>query len=388
MTTRLTDRAVESARAADKRREIPDGLLAGLYLIVQPSGAKSWAVRYRNGSRTRKATLGRYPAIRLADARRLARETLISVAEGRDPGAEKIAKRDDTFEWQHVAERFLATYCAQKVRQSTATEYARAFKLHVTPRWRGRDVRRITRRDVVALVDGLAEGGMGAGANRVLAAVRKLFSWAVERSIVDASPAAGIGAPVKELSRDRVLNDAELAAVWAAMLRLPSPNREFAQILVLTGQRRDEVAGMRWEELVGSEWRLPAGRTKNGRAHVVPLAPVAGTTIAGLPTHGDFVFTTTGRTPISGHSKIKARLDAAVGMVAPDMPPWRLHDLRRTFATKCAELGIALHVVERCLNHVSGSFGGVVGVYQRHEFADEKRAAFEAWAAHLEGLGS
>ena len=142
---------------------------------------------------------------------------------------------------------------------------------------------------------------------------------------------------------------------------------------------------MRWAEvdLTARVWTLPAARSKNHRAHEVPLSPQALAILEGLPRiEGErgFVFTTNGNTPVSGFSKARARLGAAL----PDAPPFVLHDLRRSCATGMAKLGVDLHVIERCLNHVSGSFGGIVGVYQKHKFEDGMRRAFDAWGAHIE----
>jgi integrase len=159
------------------------------------------------------------------------------------------------------------------------------------------------------------------------------------------------------------------------------------QLLVLTGQRRDEVAGMRWDELDldAGLWNLPRGRVKNDQGHEVPLSAAAGVILKSIPhiAGSPFVLTTNGGAPSSGYSKGKHKLDA---LLPPDMPAWRLHDLRRTVASGMARLGINLPVIEKVLNHSSGSFAGIVSVYQRHSFADEKRAALDAWGQHIHRL--
>jgi integrase len=223
-------------------------------------------------------------------------------------------------------------------------------------------------------------------------------------SRVAANPCTGVWRPGPPPARERVLTPAELRAFWAATDRVGEPFGAALKLLLLTGARRDEVAGMRKQELSedGATWTLPGERTKNHRAHVVPLPPLAQRILADVPhIEGPFVFTTTGKKPISGFSRMKARLDGlmlaaaqeqakAAGRVpdAVSIPPWRVHDLRRSAATGMAELGIAPHIVEACLNHVSGARAGVAGVYNRATYAAEKETALMRWAAHVEALVS
>jgi integrase len=208
-----------------------------------------------------------------------------------------------------------------------------------------------------------------------------LFNWAMSADIVAASPCAGIERPTKEISCDRVLDDAELALIWYAADELGPPFGPLVKLLLLTGQRRNEVAGLEWKELDLQWWSLPRQRTKNNKAHLVPLSRQAIAVIETIPKISErFVFSTNGETRVSGFGKAKRRLDA---LLPKDMPPWRLHDLRRTVASGMARLVINLPVIEKVLNHASGSFAGIVGVYQKHEFSDEKRKALEAWGFHV-----
>src|SRR5262249_3973975 len=223
-------------------------------------------------------------------------------------------------------------------------------------------------------------------ANRTLAAIRKMFNWAVARDIMAASPCAGVKPPTAERSRDRVLTDPELRAVWQAADKIGGTFGALVQLLILTGQRRDEVAGMRWSEidLDGCRWTLAPERVKNNRPHQIPLSKPAIAILTALPRIGNqYVLTSTGDAPSSGYSKGKRRLDA---LLPPDMPEWRLHDLRRTGPARLAPLGINLPVIEKGLNHASGSFAGIVGVYQKHEFSEEKRQALDAWGAFVAGI--
>jgi integrase len=391
-----------------RRREIPDGLLPGLYLIVQPSGAKSWAVRYRHGRKSRKHTLGSYPALELKDARDEARKALQQVQKGADPAQEKKIQRRradvkaDDFE--AIARLFIERH--QKPKNRSWKETARllglgpdkakaeaagdpksfvAAKGGLVAKWSDRKIGDISKADILAAIDDIVDRGAPIIANRTLAALRTLFNWALGRALIDLSPCAGVKPPAPEKSRDRMLSDDELRAVWNAAGEIGWPFGDITRLLILTGQRRDEVAQMEWSEidLERKLWTLPRGRVKNDNGHEVPLSAHAIEIIRKLPRLKDcaFVFSTTGNGPVSGFAKAKERLDEKAGVAH-----WRLHDLRRTVASGMARLGIALPVIEKVLNHSSGSFRGIVGVYQRHSFSDEKRAALDAWAAQIERI--
>jgi integrase len=356
---------------------------------LQPSGARSFAVRYRLGGRSRKYTVGPYPAIDLKTARALASQALRAVAEGRDPGQEKIASRSeraDTFE--AVAKQFVELHCRRANRPRTIEGTQQLLDLHVLPRWRRRLIKDITRRDVLDLLDGLVAGGRPIAANRALTAIRKLFNWCIERDILAVSPCAGVKPPTPEQARDRTLDDGELGSVWHAADQLGGPYGALVRLLILTGQRRDEVARMTWREvdLDARLWTLPRERSKNGQPHDIPLSDPAAAILESLPRIGDtFVLTTDGKAAASNYAVNKRRLDA---LLPADMPPFWLHDLRRSVASGMARLAINLPVIEKVLNHTSGSFGGIVAVYQRHDFANEKRDALERWGAHVADLVS
>lgn len=395
MPKALTVRAIEAIRSGTTRAEIPDGLIPGLYLICQPTGAKSWAVRYRAGGRTRKHTLGRYPGVDLANARELARRALIAIASGRDPAAEKVEARrvaGDSAEPAHdrfdaAASLFIERYAKANTKEKSWRESERLIATHVLPLWRARRVQEIAKRDVVELMDTIVDRGAPVSANRTLAVIRRMFGWLIERGVIVANPCAGVRAPTVEKSRDRVLSDEELRAILRACDGLNEPFGALVKLLALTAQRRDEIGQMAWREvdLDARIWIIPKERAKNGIAHDVPLSDPAVNvlkSIRRIAGHRGLVFTTTGETPVSGFSKVKKRLDTAV----PDAPPWVLHDLRRSAASGMARLGINLPVIEKVLNHTSGSFGGVAGIYQRHKFSDEKRVALETWAAHVQAL--
>ena len=423
MTKALTAKRIETVQATSSRQEIPDGLLVGLYLVVQPSGAKSFAVRYRYAGQPRKLTLGAFPAVSLEVARAIGAKALRAAAEGRDPAKEKQAAKGDAKRqaaeeirgkrdlFENVAREFIERHAMKQNRETTWRETARilGFKpdpdnagklLVVEPQkgkpptvlqlWNGRKVQDITKRDVITLLDTVRDRAP-VMANRNLAAVRKLFNWCLARDIIQVSPCTLIDPPALESSRDRILSDDELRLVWNAAGSDGRPFEPLVKLLVLTGQRLGEVAGMRWSEIDFKDrlWIIPAERVKNGERHEVPLSDAAIAIISALPrikTAEGAVFTT------RSFSRAKTRLDGAIlaampkGAKAPE--PWVFHDLRRTLASGMARLGIQLPVIEKVMNHTSGSFRGIVGVYQRHSFAEEKRAALAAWASHVESVVS
>jgi len=427
----LTAVAVINAKPDSARRiEIADGATPGLRLVIQPSGSKSWAFRYEPGGRAVKLTLGPASgpgALTLAEAREQAGHARKRVAMGADPAAERKAQRvaeaarikaerrkaeaESRREEDRVA-AVLARYYAQKVdRMKSGYEVRRLLEKEVSPLWGARLVGEITRKDVVKLVDDIAQRGAGTTANRTLANLKAFFSWCEDKVLVDANPCNGTNPPKKEEARDRVLVASEVRLLALALKRLDWPWRQFFTLALLTGQRREEIAGMRRRELeldaVKPEWVLPKARTKNGEPHAVPLVPAALAVIREAmdaptrPADADLVLTTTGRTGISGFSRAKAALDAMMLAVAREeaeargedvskvkIEPWRLHDLRRTAASGMARAGVSVAVVEKVLNHVSGTFAGIVKVYQRHDFADEKRQALTLWAERVEQLSS
>jgi integrase len=354
-------------------------LLPGLYLIVQPSGARSWAVRYRHNGRPRKHTLGPFPTIDLKTARQLGTKVLRSVVEGRDPTGERQEQRANSVE--QVVAQFLAKHGQRRYRPRTFAEAQRLLNQNVVAHWGRQPIASITRKQLRDMLDELVANDTPMLANRVHSIARKLFGWAVEQEIIAASPFVGLKAPAEEKSRDRILTDQELRAVWQAASQ-PDVYGVLVRLLILTGQRRGEIAGLMWSEIDLDKRliNLPRERVKNDRAHEIPLSPQAIALIESLPRLSDrHVF----RLPIGGFGKLKAQLDKLCGV-----ENWTLHDLRRTAASGMARLGVGLPVIEKVLNHVSGSFAGVVGIYQRHDFAGEKRKALELWGAHVAAIVS
>ena len=396
----LTAAAVERLKPpASGQVEHFDAGYPGLALRISYGGGRSWVYFYRVHGKQRRLTLGTYPALSLAAARAAWREARAAVDRGEDPAAAKAeAKRREPDTVRSVAEDFINKYA--RPRNRTADEVARMLAQHLYPPLGHRLIETVTRRDILDLLDGIEAKTSGVRANRVLANVRRMFAWAVERGIIEASPAANVRAPGQEQSRDRVLTDDEVRAFLRACETMGEPFGPLFRLLLLTGQRREEVAGMPWAELdlPGAVWHLPASRTKNKRASDVPLAEQSVAILNGLVRRSSLVFpaafTCGGRTGprrVSGFGRAKRRLDEIMLAelrkvdLEATLPEWRLHDLRRTAASGMARLGVAVHVVEALLNHKSGTISGVAAVYNRHDYAAEKRAAAQAWANQLDG---
>lgn len=425
MAKGLTQPSLEKIRATEKRQELPDGGCAGLYYIIQPSNARSWAIRYRIDGRPRKYTLGSATELGLTDARVAATAALNLAEKGIDPASAKQAakaeREDDKYVFETVLRSFFVRYAVGKNRAWRETarllglvpamggdrDDVTTFELapgSIGMRWKAKDLRTITPADGIAEIDRIVDRGARIVANRTLAALRKLFSWAMnDRHLIRANPFAGMAPPSSETSRDRVLSDDEIRWFWKATANVGSPFGPLGRLLLLLAQRRDEVAGMTYAELDGADWVIPKERAKNNRAHHVPMSEAALATLHGTPRiagKAGYIFTTTGETPVSGWSRAKQILDRQMLAIAQNealergqneevsIPHWTLHDLRRTAASGMAKLGIAVHVVERLLNHRSGSIRGVAAIYNRHDYKAERRAAVEAWAAYVLGLVS
>ncbi|MCB1465579.1 MAG: tyrosine-type recombinase/integrase [Rhizobiaceae bacterium] len=378
MAKRLTAKTVANIKAPPGRPRIDvrDDLLVGLSLRVSESGRKVFYLIKRIDGQNKRIKLGTYPLISLEKAREKARQILISVEDGSYFEAQEKEERQTLGE---LIPLFIEIYAKRHTRDWTNTErllakFAPLFDKPVA------DVRRA---DVVKIIDQLIARGMGSGANRVVAAIKKLMNWAVDRGVIDVSPLTAMKLPIKEVARERVLANDELRALWKAADGEGYPFGDILKVLVATGQRRAEVAEMRWSEIdfEAQTWTLPSSRVKNATIHVVPLSPMVVGILRSLPRFlkSDYVFTTTGRSPFSGFGRCKDRIDDAVQFVEP----WRLHDLRRTMATKMAELRIAPHIIEAVLNHRSGIVSGVAAIYNRHAYSDEKREALGTWSEEI-----
>jgi integrase len=383
-----------------------DSKVPGFGVRIYPSGKRMYVFQYRTrGGQQHRVAIGLHGPFTIEKARDAAADLYEGVRKGRDPVEEqKTAARRTSGNLETVTEEFVRRYLEGKERaKSYIDDTSAIFANHVLPRWRGRDIKTITRRDVIELLDAIVDAGKPIAANRTLAAVRKLFNWALQRGIIEATPIALVEMPGAEHKRERTLSADEIRAIWAAASALGYPFGLFFRMALATGQRREEVAGMRWADIDQSEriWTLPSEITKAARAHVVPLSPLALEILAEAKETADqlftkpenakvpaYIFTTRGHRPISGYSKAKVRLDKAVAVVCqaeelPPLEPWTIHDLRRTVGTGLGRLGVSRFIIARVLNHADRT---VTGIYDRHEYLEEKRHALDAWARNLRNL--
>ena len=421
-TLKLTDRHLNQKSPASGTLELWDTVTPGLALRIHSGGKRSWCITTRIHGRQVRRTIGSTATYKLAEARDLARDVLRDAQAGRDTfskdarkqaaeQARREAERAQANTFRSVAEAWLADTGRKggaELRSKAAIEKQLEADVYAT--LGAIPAPEIKRADVRDLVRDIAKTRPIA-ANRTLAIVRRALQWAVEQDKLDTNPAAGIDPPAQEQSRSRVLTEAELTRVWRAADTLGYPVGPWLKLMVLTGQRRTEVGGMRRPEINGNDWIIPATRTKNGREHIVPLAPIALEIIESVPRldGGEHVFVS-GRArtrdpegqritdrPMSGWGKVKARLDRAIAEAAAKaakekldiekhaLPDWTFHDLRRTMVTVMNEtLRIEPHVIEAVVNHVSGpAKAGVAGVYNRAQYLPQRREALTAWANYI-----
>jgi integrase len=379
---RLTKTAIDALPTSKLDVVYWDAGYPGFGVKVTPKGRKVFIVLYRTGgagSKLRKYTIGPYGRVTLHQARVAAQRVFAAKLEGRDPAAEKReAKR------RVVADRvedLLETFIVQRLSQNrSGGEISRLLRREVGKPWAGRSIHEVSKRDVVEVVTAIEQRGAPVAANKALKAIKTFLRWCVGRAVLDQSPAEGVPLPSKEVARDRVLDDNELAQVILAARKIAGPYGGIVELLTLTGQRREEVARLQWEEvdLARQLWTLPKSRTKNAKAHLVHLSEQSMAVLTHADHRGPYVFSLLGTKPFPGFSRAKRRLDQLSGVTG-----WRLHDLRRTCVSGMARLGIAPHVADKILNHLSGTISGVAAVYQRHEFLAERREALERWGTHV-----
>jgi integrase len=354
--------------------------LPGFGMKVTPKGRKVFVVMYRlagAGSRLRKYTIGPYGRVTLPMAKAQAQKIFAARLDGRDPAEEKKQSRrrlvvdrvDDlveTFIREHVA------------KIGTNRRITSLLRRDVIPYWGAKSIHEIKKRDVSDLISLIAQRNAHA-CHRLLKTLKTFFRWCVGRAVIDFSPVEGISSPYREVSRDRVLTDQELAAVILAARRMPPPYSRIVEFLALTGQRREEVAQLKWDELDEKTrtWTIPGSRTKNKKAHIVHLAEPAWKVIeacSGQP----YVFGTATGKRFQQFGRGKRAIDKLCRVAG-----WQLHDLRRTIVSGMARLGIPPHVADKILNHQAGTISGVAAVYQRHDFLAERKEALDRWGRHV-----
>jgi integrase len=426
---KLTERKIEDFTVEHGRKDklIFDDAQRGLAVRVTASGGRTYLCQYTLHGHKWRVPLGACSAVALARAREATAAIMGDVAKGRNPAVERkhaaateharrtrnrLTLRVLIEDWSrlHLSGR-RPSYAAEAVR---ALHYA--FANHLADA--AEDLDRMT---VVRALDALSRRRnrkQGDGVNKAKGAAmtgrtaaygRAAFAWAVKRGMVQSNPFTHLPIAKSTTKRERVLSDEEIAEIWTAAGKAAAPYGTIIRLLILTGQRRGEVAGIRWGEISDdlATWTMPGERTKNGAVHIVPLSePVRDLFRASLPEDASEAVRVMGErracgalalpgsigTPFAGWSKAKAALDQAImegraksaaGTTTAPFVPWSVHDLRRTVATGLQRLGVRLEVTEAVLNHISGSRGGIAGVYQRHDWAEEKCAALDAWAAHV-----
>ena len=375
--SRLTDLGIQKlSTRSSAREEYWDAALPGFGVRVSPAGTKTFILLYRAGGRSRRASLGRYPSVSLAEARKLAHQALHAVAAGRDPAAHKPPQADRAFHFNRALDTYLALHCREHNRPSTVRETSGLLRGKFLPHWGSRNVQQITKADVIAVIDRLLASGTPSAANHAFAALRTFFNWCVQRGLLQINPMTGLKRPAKTPSRERVLRAEELAAVWHAAGECAYPYGTIVRLLILTGQRRGEVANMAWHQidLEAQTWLIPASLTKSNRAHLLPLSPGVMAVLGTIPRlSANLLFPTAHRNdqPVGSFARFKTELNGRVGF-----SDWTLHDLRRTFSTNMAKWQIAPpHIIERILNHTNpASLGGhVAQIYNRHAYFAEMK---------------
>jgi integrase len=375
----LTDLIVQKIRPPEKGRlELWDASLPGFGIRITDKAKRSWVLMTRIHGKQVRITLGRYPALTVADARKEARLILEKSSQGVDPRKHSKIKRVQGDSFATYLDEYLETIV--KPSQRTAKETERIFQKYVLPEWGHMPPNKILRQDIKHLLQSIATNHGPVMANRTLEKVRHFYRWMLDWDYIQASPAEAIKPPGQEKDRDRVLGLEEIAAIWHAAEKEGYPFGRIVQFLICTGQRRSEVTQIKWSEidLKNKLWSLPREHTKSDRLHEVPLNSLAIQILNKIPKIGDLVFSTDGKTLYGGFSKAKRRLNSVI-----QIQDWRLHDLRRTMASSLARLNVPVHVLSKLLNHSPSSTQGVTAIYNRHGYLDEKRNALDIWDKHL-----
>lgn len=389
---KITKRTVDALIASRSEGFLWDDGIKGFGAKITKSGAVSYILQFRMGGReasTRRYTIGSHgspwtPATAREEAQRL----FLLIAQGIDPVEVEKQRRREAVDlaFSNYAERFERS-C---VGRGWKVLVARSFRIHVKPVLGSKPLPKITRSDVVAVFDRMPDCQV-ANRRNVFAVLRRMFRWAVSRGDIDRSPMEGMETPPAVKARDRWLSDQELARIWEHAPKTHHCFGPIVRLLIVTGQRREEVSSLSWEELEQHErmWTLPGDRAKNGEHNRVPLNELAVAVLDAVagkstwPRRGKVFSTSTGG-GFTGYHKGKEKLDRMVAEDGGDpIAPWRLHDLRRTLATGFQRLGVRFEVTEAVLNHVGGSRAGVAGIYQRHDWKAEKREALDLWNNHV-----
>jgi integrase len=385
-TMKLTQKIANALQLPAGRSELftYDDALGGFGLRIRAGGSRTWIYQFKIGPKSRRVTLGNASALSLTDARAAAVELHAKVKLGRDPAGEKWEHRARAVETVAAALQSYLAYQRKRIRPRSYTEVERHLlknckTLHNIP------LTTVDRRTVASRLTSIATKCGDVTANRTRSSLSAFFAWAMREGLVDVNPVLGTNTQ-PERARDRVLADDELRTIWSELGS--NDYSTIVRLLMLTGQRADEIASLSWSEIVDDKIILPAARTKNRREHVVPLSPMAQSMFDSRERGDNFVFGRPHGRPFRGWGVCKAALDQRIRDRGATLAPWTHHDLRRSMVTWLAESGTPPHVIEAVINHVSGHKSGVAGIYNRASYEPQKRVALEKWANHIDALVS
>jgi integrase len=386
MPRALTDHIVKTIRppAGPGWKDYSDGGCPGLKLRVSPHGDKIWNVVVSVGSRRIRHVIGAYPHVSLGDAREKARQFKAAARDGTSPEALERRRRVSSMTVKDAHAEYL-TAVGPKLKATTLSLKRRMFEMHIGPRIGDRPIMQVRRAELVDLADRLAAAGFRAQVNRVLAEVVAMLRWCADRDWIEAVPTVGRSAKVKEKPRDRTLTDTEVVALWKATDSVTDTVRDYLRLLLLTGQRTEDVRAMAWAEvdLDAALWTIPEARYKTGRVQVVPLAPAVVAILRRRRETGTGPFILAGRDP---QKSWNGERNAAKQLrkVMAEAASFVFHDIRRTVRTGLVRLpGVSVDVAEAVIGHATA---GIVKVYDRHDRLPEKRKALKAWATHVDAI--
>ncbi|MGC6473000.1 MAG: tyrosine-type recombinase/integrase [Parvibaculales bacterium] len=378
--SKLTNRLVVAAKPPEHKRYemLWDSEVKGFCCRVSKSGTKTFLVerRIKASGKIKQLTIGRVPEWSAEQARERAKEILRDFDQ--PDYLEKTLQKQHALSLEQAVERYIASHLFDKSAQhrNNTASYLRRF---IVPQLKDIKIEKLKRQQLMPIFDKAKRDISSQSANALWRATSGFLSWCLRQELIENHPLQGIKPPAKNISRNRVLTLDELQAIWSASEHLSPLWKGFIRLLILTGQRREEVAGMCKAEISDNWWRIPAHRTKNERENLVFLTQLA---VSQMPkSEHNLIFTTTGTTSVSGFSKLKKRLDRLSGVEG-----WRMHDIRRSFVTHLNEMQQPAHIVEACVNHISGTRAGVAGVYNRAEYREQRQEAFTQWSEVFEKL--
>lgn len=369
-----------------------DSEIVGFGVRVYPSGKKAFILSYRLKGKKHLYTLGQYGKITLEMARDLAKKRFGEIADRKDPlQVRKTEKRKHAYTVEKTVKLFIDKYAKEQTRNWKEAE--RILEKDVVPVIGKLPIDEVTKDHIIKILDSIVKRKAGIMANRTLAHMQKLFNWSVERNLIPYSPAYKVSPPAKNKSRDHVIADHELKDIWLQCSDMEQPFPSIIKLLVLTGQRRGEAASVKWTDIDKEKklWTIPREVTKSDREHIVPLSDMALEIIEAMPKLGNYIFSTTGKRPFENFSRDKKILLGLIDNVRKQRNEasarkWRIHDIRRTVASGMARLDVSPHVVEKLLNHKTGTISGVAAVYNRYQYAPQMREAVNMWADHIKKI--